>query len=77
MVRRGVNNAETRRCTYLDKEIREPTVECSIYRDKRTIHIAEFEKIAWTITANPKGRVGFEPPKPSTTRTLDEILDAE
>lgn len=44
-----------------DKRVRGQIVKCSGYRHKNQPDSWQLEKIAWIITTDPKGKVGFRP----------------
>jgi hypothetical protein len=41
--------------------IKEPTVFCKDYRHKNETDLYDLEKIAWIVTTDPKGKMGFRP----------------
>jgi hypothetical protein len=63
LIRVGSNGAKTVKCDFFGRVWYEPTVECSNYSDRRVPYLGEMKEIAWTVTPNPKGKVGFEAPK--------------
>jgi len=51
------------RAFYLEREIRFPVSECTLYEDRRLASKREMEDIAWTLrTDMPRRRVGFVSP---------------
>ena len=54
------------KCAEFDVMITTATVRCSDYQNKNTTSLTDMEKIAWIVTTDAKGRVGFRPIKDMT-----------
>jgi hypothetical protein len=61
-IRETYNGREYRFCNYTSPSmpVPGPTVNCSLYRHKNEPDAWELEKIAYIITGDPKGRLGFK-----------------
>lgn len=57
--REDSNGKETIVCTIFDKQIVTRTVRCTAYLDASRVPVSQMEKIAWIVTPDPKGRIGF------------------
>ncbi len=42
--------------------IHQPVIKCNSYREKNQVHKDDYEKIAWIIRSDKKGKLGFNPP---------------
>jgi hypothetical protein len=76
MIRKGQQGSSFVHCGYFDRTWNDPTSECNSYLDKRTPHYQELIDIAWKITADPKGKIGFQAPsKEEKQSRVIHILD--
>ena len=62
-IREGYDGSRATICHAVDPNliIRGNTVKCSDYRHKNEPEAYDLEKIAWIITTDPKGTIGFRP----------------
>ena len=60
-------------CSVLALKPNGRVVRCGSYRHKNSPDLYHLEKIAWMITSDPKGPVGFQPPKRKHD-PVDEML---
>lgn len=63
LVREDNFNRQSVKCSAGAGWVKTKTVRCSDYIHRNLTEKWDLEKIAWTITADPKGKVGFTPPK--------------
>lgn len=70
-----VTGADFIRCQWIDKRMSAAVVRCNSYQNKNTPDVHSMKEIAWTVSADPKGTMGFRPPDPNKKRDiLDDIL---
>lgn len=60
-IREGYNGDKVVLCTWVTPPLRikGPTVKCGSYRHKNEADVFDLEKIAWIISTDPKGKIGF------------------
>lgn len=71
-----VNGKTHAQCTQFDNiSLTAAVVRCNSYQNKNTADLYSMKEIAWTITADPKGKMGFAPPNPNKKPDpLDDLL---
>lgn len=64
-IRENFSGERTQFCNWIYEgfKIRGNTTYCNSYASKETPDVHDLEKIAWVITSDPKGKVGFRPLK--------------